>query len=112
LAETVTLAVNVRDDGFPTRRPARTAAPTARRIPKPNPVTQAVVQADPAKGLGVTWVHYRGAGTVTFNPVSPPIENGQAVTRVSFSAPGTYVVRGYADDSVLTAEADVTVVVK
>jgi hypothetical protein len=112
LSQTVTLEVVVRDDGFPTRRPVRTPAPTTRRIPRPNPVTQAVVQADPAKGLGVTWVHYRGPGKVAFEPMSPPIENGRAVTKVSFSEPGTYVVRAYADDSVLTAEADVTVVVK
>jgi hypothetical protein len=48
---------------------------------------------------------------VTFNPASPSIRAGNATTTAAFSQPGTYVLRAYADDSVLTASTDVTVVV-
>jgi hypothetical protein len=42
----------------------------------------------------------------------PPLENGRAATTASFSVPGTYVLRAVADDTVLTATVDVTVVVE
>jgi hypothetical protein len=48
---------------------------------------------------------------VTLTPASPPISAGNATATATFSEPGTYVLRAYADDSVLTASADVTVVV-
>jgi hypothetical protein len=111
VGEGVGLTVSVSDDGFPTPRRRRTSEGAAQRIPKPNPVTQAVVQPRPDVGLTVTWIHYRGVGTVTFDPATPPINAGRAMTTATFSRPGTYVVRAYADDSVLTAAADVTVVV-
>jgi hypothetical protein len=107
----VSLTVSVIDDGFPTPRPRRVAGGGAPRAPRPNPVTQAVVKPNPEVGLTVTWVHYRGPGTVTFTPASPPIREGNATTTAKFSQPGTYVVRAYADDSVLTASTDVTVIV-
>jgi hypothetical protein len=110
VAEGVSLVVSVDDDGFPTPRPRRTGGGSGHE-PKPNPVTQAVVNPRPDVGLSVTWVHYRGAGTVTFSPASPPITAGRATTTATFSRPGSYVLRAYADDSVLTATTDVTVVV-
>jgi hypothetical protein len=36
-------------------------------------------------------------------------KSGDAATRVSFSKPGVYVLRAYADDGVLMGYADVTV---
>jgi hypothetical protein len=39
-------------------------------------------------------------------------KGGNAVTKASFSEPGTYVLRAYADDGVLTSSVDVTVMVK
>ena len=110
VAEGVSLIVSVDDDGFPTPRPRRTAGGSGRE-PKPNPVTQAVVKPRPDVGLSVTWVHYRGAGTVTLAPASPPITAGKATATATFSRAGTYVLRAYADDSVLTATTDVTVLV-
>ena len=107
----VSLTVSVGDDGFPTPRPSRRPSGAPPRLPKPNPITQAVVKPNPEVGLTVTWVHYRGPGKVTFNPASPPISGGNATTTAAFSQPGTYVLRAYADDSVLTASTDVTVVV-
>src|SRR5262245_7247844 len=111
VGEPVSLTVTVKDDGFPTPRPRRTSSSGTPRLPKPNPVTQAVVKPRPDVGLSVTWVHYRGAGKVTFAPASPEITAGTATTTVTFNRPGTFVVRAYADDSVLTAAVDVTVVV-
>ena len=84
---------------------------TARRGPK----SQAVV--DPRKaaatGLAVTWLHWRGPGGVSFDPQVPEIgEGGRAVTRVSFTAPGTYVLQAVADDTVHLVPLNVTVNVK
>jgi hypothetical protein len=39
------------------------------------------------------------------------VVNGEAVTKVLFTRPGTYVLRGYADDTVLVTPVDVTVTV-
>jgi hypothetical protein len=78
-------------------------------------MTQAVVRIDPTWRLGVIWVHHRGPGTVVFDPMRQPIAEGkagQAVTKASFSEPGTYVLRAYADDGVLMSSVDVAVVVK
>jgi hypothetical protein len=114
VGQPLTLTASAADDGFPTPRPSPQAPPppaVVRRAPRPNPTTQAVVRSDRTRGVAVTWVHYRGAGKVTFDPMEPPLQDGRATTRVTFTEPGTYVLRAYADDSVLTAEADVTVVV-
>jgi len=107
----VSLTVSVSDDGFPTPRPRRVVSGGPPRAPRPNPVTQAVVKPNPEVGLTVTWVHYRGPGNVTITPASPSISAGNATTTATFNQPGTYVLRAYADDSVLTASTDVTVVV-
>jgi hypothetical protein len=109
-SDAVQLIVAVSDDGFPTPRSVRSRPPsTTPRIPKPSTVTQAVIKPRPETGLTVGWVHYRGEGTVTFHPLDPPVEGGRATTTATFSRPGTYVLRAYADDSVLTASIDVTV---
>ena len=86
-----------------------------------------------ATGLRLSWYHYRGPGSVTFDPpqtkvwedrrdggespwsagwTTPPIppENRWA-TRATFSAPGTYVLRALAHDGGLIDYEDVTVVV-
>jgi hypothetical protein len=86
-------------------------------------------------GLHVTWFLYRGpvGGTVTFDPpqikpwedtraganspwapiwLAPPIpEDGRQPVRVTFSEPGTYVLRCRADDGALVSDEEVTVVV-
>jgi hypothetical protein len=83
-----------------------------------------------ANGLHVSWFVYRGAGEVTFDPpqikvwedtrpysspwghgwMHPPApEDGRWVTRVTFTEPGTYVLRGKTDDGGLWVEHDVTV---
>jgi hypothetical protein len=92
------------------------AAPSTPRGPalttvKQGPVQQAVVR--PAMGgLAVTWTHWRGPGKLTFAPQTVVVKEGKASTQVTFSEPGTYVVRAYVDDGVLMGTSDVTVSVK
>lgn len=110
LPDSLEIAVIAGDDGIPPPNP-RLAERNLRRGPK----SQAVV--DPRKaaatGLAVTWIHWRGPGTVSFDPQVPEIgEGGRAVTQVSFSEPGTYVLQAVADDTVLVNAAEVTVTVK
>jgi hypothetical protein len=59
----------------------------------------------------VTWTHWRGPGSLIFDPTIAVVKGGKVATKVRFSQPGTYVVRAYADDGVLTTPADVTVIV-
>jgi hypothetical protein len=84
-------------------------------------------------GLHVTWFLYRGPGKVTFDPpqvkawedtraganspwaplwVAPPIPaDGRQPVTVTFSEPGTYVLRCRADDGALLADEEITIVV-
>jgi hypothetical protein len=39
------------------------------------------------------------------------VKDGKATTQATFSAPGTYVIRAFADDGVLFEGGDVTVTV-
>ena len=123
LPDKLTLTAVLSDDGIPGPRPprpepsdARAAAAAQVRARRPSPTNQAVVSAQAAgdTGLAITWTHYRGNGTVTFDPAAIPIEGGrggEAVTTVTFSEAGTYVLRGFADDSIQTTPVDVTVTV-
>ena len=74
------------------------------------PTTQAIIKPS-RRGLAVTWTHWRGPGEITFEPMNVLVQDGKASTKASFSKPGTYVVRAYADDGVVTTPADVTIVV-
>ena len=130
LPDTLTITAVVGDDGIPGPRPrprertdddpqraARAAADRARRANRPHPTNQAVVDAQVAgeTGLGITWLHYRGPGRVRFDPMSASVEGGrggQVETTVTFTEPGTHVLRAYADDSITTTSLDVTVTVK
>jgi hypothetical protein len=84
-------------------------------------------------GLHVTWFKYRGPGTVTFDPPqvkawedtraganspwaplwAPPVlpMDGWQPVHVTFSEPGTYVLRCRADDGALLADEELTIVV-
>jgi hypothetical protein len=106
---TLTLDAFVIDDGKPTNRPSQSGS--SARVE--GPLTQAVVRLDRGVRLGVIWVVYRGdAKAVTFEPRKIPVADGKASTTVKFNAPGTYVLRAYADDGILVSAADVTVTVK
>ena len=121
----ITLAVEVADDGNPKplARPVRNAKRNAatKSIRMQSPASQAVVKLDPGVRLGVTWVVYRGGpGTVTLEPMrvsavaadaSTAVGRiaGTATTKATFSQPGLYVLRAYADDGVLVTPLDVFV---
>lgn len=86
---------------------------------------------NPARGLRVAWFVYRGAGKVTFEPeqfkvymdvkgnspwaagwTPPPLPaDGKHPVRVTFRAPGTFVIRVLAHDGGLRAYQDVTIIV-
>jgi hypothetical protein len=62
----------------------------------------------------IKWIQYRGPGKVTFDPESSEVVQGKPVTltsKVSFSAPGTYVLRAIANDGQLYTPSDVTITV-
>ena len=104
----LTLDAFVTDDGRPTARPSQSGSNA--RVE--GPLMQAVVRLDRGVRLGVVWVVYRGdAKAVTFEPRKIPVTDGKASTTVRFSAPGTYMLRAYADDGILVAAKDVTVTV-
>jgi len=94
------------DDGRPSSRPSQSGSNP--RVE--GPLSQAVVRLDRGMRLGVIWVVYRGdAKAVTFEPRRIAVIDGKAAATVRFSAPGTYVLRAYADDGILVSTADVTV---
>jgi len=124
----VVLRVLARDDGMP-----GPAGEQARRLselpPLPNdlpvvggtigrngPKEQQVVHyaAADKTGLAVTWIVYRGTGDVSLAPRLLPVDpQGEEVSSTAtFSKPGTYVLRAYADDGTYLRSTDVTVVVK
>ena len=61
------------------------------------------------EGLAVTWTQWRGRGKLTFDPMTMVVKDGKATTNVVFTEPGTYVIRAYADDGIVTTPADVTI---
>jgi hypothetical protein len=97
-----------------------------RALQEPNRVT-----VNKAVGLHFTWFVYRGPSTASFEPIqikpwedsrawmnspwapywtAPPIpDDGRWVVSVTFDEPGTYVLRGRADDGALYADQEVTI---
>ena len=118
VGEPLTLTAFASDDGVPRAKPATTLA----------------IGANGSTGLRVAWFVYRGPGTVTFDPeqfnvyvdyrpkantpwtpgwAPPPLPPGGMIpVNVTFSAPGTYVLRVQAHDGGLDSVQDVTVTVE
>jgi hypothetical protein len=97
-------------------RGATPTAPTGPSGPaittmKQGPIQQAIVRPS-TTGLAVTWLQWRGPGTVTFRPTTMVAKEGKVSTEATFNESGTYVLRAFADDGVLFGTADLTVVVK
>ena len=121
--EPLTLRAVVTDDGLPTARPL---APTSPRSP-------GRITTDSATGLRMSWFVYRGSGDVAFDPPQIKVwedtregeespwspgwstpdapEDGRWEVDVTFSEPGSYVLRALAHDGGLAVSADVTVTV-
>jgi hypothetical protein len=131
--EPLTLAALVIDDGVPsaTRNSGLGEDLTPqqmlnRALNPPRRITVGKI-----RGLYFSWSVYRGGGEVDFDPpqvktwedtrafanspwgqfwVPPTIpEDNRWVTRVTFPEPGTYVLRGRADDGGLFSDVEVTV---
>lgn len=103
----------------------------ARRNPELQPPTRITVGK--VTGLHLSWFVYRGTGKVTFSPDQvkpwedtragqnspwaplwqPPVmpADGKIAVQVTFTEPGTYALRGLADDGALFGADDVTVTV-
>ncbi len=111
-------------------RPTNTS-PTAPRNPVLVPPSRVTVGK--RVGLHLSWFVYRGDGTVAFDTAQvkvwedtrtganspwaplwtpPPVPpEGKHVTRATFAAPGTYVLRARADDGALFGDDELTVIV-
>jgi hypothetical protein len=122
VGQPLTLTASANDDGMPKPRPAPKGGPGSPR------------GRSNALGLRVTWFVYRGDGSaVTFTPTQPRIypdyridsnspwspgwappalpADGRFPVTVTFTAPGTYVIRALAHDGGLSSTEDVTVTV-
>ena len=108
LPDMATLTVTAQDDGIPKPRP-RTTTSSA------NPDSNA--NSEPPRrdrGVQIKWIVYRGAGKVRFDPETSTYAYGKPVTlssKVSFSAPGTYLLQAVASDGQLSSTHTVTVTV-
>ena len=102
-----------------------------RRNPSMSPPSRITVGK--VSGLHLSWFVYRGAGKVTFDPeqvkpwedtranmnspwsplCTPPVmpKDGKVVVKATFDEPGTYLLRGLADDGALFGGDSVTVTV-
>jgi len=122
------LVATVTDDGVPKVRPIPPdrLKQASRMVPYRPTVNKNL-------GLHMGWLVYRGAGQVEFEPqqiktwedtrsganspwapiwAPPPVPaDGRYTTQVTFSEPGTYVLRARADDGALTGDDELTVTV-
>jgi hypothetical protein len=116
LPSQATVSVSFGDDGLPKPRP-RPAGGAATTPQAPADVNPEVLEAQRNRqpGVRIRWVQYRGRGVVKFDPPRVLPVYGQTVeltSKVTFSAPGAYVLRAIATDNQLEAVHDVPVTVK
>src|SRR5712691_9878812 len=103
LGEPATLVAAATDDGLP--KPYRRSPANPDRDAQPRR----------PRGVQIKWIQFRGPGKVVFNPDASQVVYGEPVTlssKVSFGAPGTYVLRVTANDGQLFTSQDVTVSVQ
>jgi hypothetical protein len=121
------LTATVTDDGLPTPRqgPRKVAAVGQETPPtlKPEPNQPEILLSVPEvgrgrggrggpQGLAVSWIVWRGPDNAKFSQGIVPVKDQKAAVEVTFAKPGTYVLRGTANDGELKVEKDVTVTVK
>ncbi len=135
VGQPVTLVARITDDDLPAVRPIRTpdesdSIPTlsAAALGPPRRIT-----VNKINGLHLSWFVFRGESKATFDPpqiktwedtraganspwsplfTRPPVpEDGEWTVQVTFDKPGTYVLRGRADDGGLYDDTDVTIIV-
>jgi len=105
------LTASATDDGLPKRsaRPSSSNSTSDPNLPSNSAVRRQV-------GVQIKWILYRGPAKVRFEPdTSGPEVYGEPATltsKVTFSAPGTYILRAIATDGQLFSTNDVTLTVK
>ena len=135
VGQPVTLVARITDDDLPRvsgiRAPRESDDPPTLPAAALRPPIRAAVQK--VNGLHLSWFVFRGDSEVMFDPPQiktwedtraganspwaplfrrPPIpEDGEWTVQVTFDQPGTYVLRGRADDGGLYDDVDVTIVV-
>jgi hypothetical protein len=125
LPNTLTLTAMVTDDGLPVPRKVPRRAAVGQETPpalKPDAdqpeIFLNVPQVARARGRGgpqglvVNWIVWRGPADVTFSPAVAEVKNGKALATATFTRPGTYVLRGSANDGELHVEKNVTITVE
>jgi hypothetical protein len=111
LPNTLTVTATAQDDGIPKPRPRSTATTSSSSAATPDS------NAEPPRrdrGVQIKWILYRGPGKVRFDPATSEFAYGKPVTvssKVTFSAPGTYVLQAVASDGQLSSTHNVTVTV-
>jgi len=107
----LTISATVIDDGLPKPRPISSPKPAAGTGGFGAQVNSS--GGSRPRGLTLSWYQYGGPGKAIFENSGPiAITNGQGVTKVQFSQPGTYALRAKADDGALSTSVDVIVIVK
>jgi len=126
VATPLALTATVTDDGLPVPRKGPRKAAVGQETPptlKPDPNQPEIVLSVPEvsrrrgafggpQGLQLTWIVWRGPDNATFDQASIPVKDQKATVQVTFAKPGTYILRGTANDGELKVEKDVTVTVK
>ncbi len=135
VGEQVTLVARVIDDGLPSvrRRPARPPSDETPRLSATQLRPPSRFTVEKVIGLHLSWFVMRGDSDVMFDPpqiktwedtrtganspwsplfsMPEPPENGEWTVQVTFDEPGTYVLRGRADDGGLYGDTDVRITV-
>ncbi len=128
-------ALSVANDRSAAQQANRGGEGSPPAAPRRNPMMQPPVRITAGKNVGLhhSYYVYRGAGEVTFSPrqikvwedtragadspwapiwTAPPMPaDGKVTAQVTFSEPGTYVIRSQADDGGLLGWDEVTVTV-
>jgi hypothetical protein len=120
------LIATVTDDGLPVPKKGPRKVAVGQETPptlKPDPNQPEIVLSVPEvagrrgafggpQGLRLSWAVWRGPANVIFDQATVPVRDQQATVKVTFPQPGTYVLRGTANDGELKVEKDVTVTAK
>jgi hypothetical protein len=121
LPGTLRLAATVNDDGLPVPKKVARRRAIGQETPpalKPDPNQPDVIlnlpQVGPrrrteAQGLLVRWIVWRGPANATFDAATAPVKDGKAIVTARFTTPGTYVLRGTANDGELQVFKDINV---
>jgi len=135
VGQPVTLVARITDDDLPRVGGIRASRESGDppTLPRAALSPPGRITVNKVNGLHLSWFVFRGEGEVEFDPPQvktwedtraganspwaplfrrPPIpENGEWTVEVTFDKPGTYVLRGRADDGGLYHDTDVTIIV-